>query len=99
MKIDIENLLEEEVFTNWEIIDQYHFGGYAKCTAELASFIKEFKRQFNVPLEPIYTGKMVWGILDLISKDFFPVNSEIIGLHTGGLQGLKGFEEKGVTFS
>ncbi|WP_028978908.1 1-aminocyclopropane-1-carboxylate deaminase/D-cysteine desulfhydrase [Sporocytophaga myxococcoides] len=99
LKNDIENLLGDEIFTNWEIIDQYHFGGYAKCTAELASFIKEFKRQFNVPLEPIYTGKMVWGILDLISKDFFPENSEIIAIHTGGLQGLKGFEEKGVTFS
>ncbi len=99
LKKDIENLLGDEVLTNWEIIDQYHFGGYAKCTPELVSFINDFKEQFSIPLEPIYTAKMIWGILDLISKDFFPANSEIIAIHTGGLQGLKGFEEKGVTFS
>lgn len=99
LKSDIENLLGDEIFTNWEIIDQYHFGGYAKCTGELASFIKEFRGQLSIQLEPVYTGKMVWGILDLLSKDFFPANSEIIAVHTGGLQGLKGFEEKGVTFS
>ncbi|MBO9698790.1 MAG: 1-aminocyclopropane-1-carboxylate deaminase/D-cysteine desulfhydrase [Sporocytophaga sp.] len=99
LKKDIENLLGDEIFTNWEIIDQYHFGGYAKCTEELASFIKEFRSQFNVPLEPIYTAKMVWGILDLLRKDFFPANTELVVVHTGGLQGLKGFEEKGFTFS
>jgi 1-aminocyclopropane-1-carboxylate deaminase len=99
LRNDILNLLGNEVFSNWEIIDQYHFGGYAKCTPELVSFINEFKKQFSIPLEPIYTGKMIWGILDMLSKDFFPENSEIIAIHTGGLQGLKGFEEMGVTFS
>ncbi|MCR6642163.1 MAG: pyridoxal-phosphate dependent enzyme [Sporocytophaga sp.] len=99
LKKDIENLLGEDVFANWEIIDQYHFGGYARFTPDLISFINDFKKQFSIPLEPIYTAKMIWGILDMLSKDFFPENSEIIAIHTGGLQGLKGFEEMGVTFS
>jgi 1-aminocyclopropane-1-carboxylate deaminase len=96
---EIENLLGDKSFTNWEIIDQYHLGGYAKCTPELVTFINEFKTQYAVALEPVYTGKMVWGILDLLSRDYFPENSSIVAVHTGGLQGLKGFEEKGLAFT
>lgn len=99
LKKDIEKLLNDETLINWEIMDQYHFGGYAKYTEELVSFINEFKMQFSIPLEPIYTAKMIWGIFELLKNDFFPPHSEIVAIHTGGLQGLKGFEEKGVTFS
>jgi 1-aminocyclopropane-1-carboxylate deaminase len=76
--------------SNWELIPAYHFGGYAKINSELVTFINEFKEKTNIPLDPVYTGKMVFGILDLIQKDFFPENSKILMIHTGGLQGVSG---------
>jgi 1-aminocyclopropane-1-carboxylate deaminase len=75
---------------NWELITNYHFGGYGKVTEELIFFINEFYQQYEIPLDPIYTGKMVFGVLDLIEKKWFPDNSKILLLHTGGLQGILG---------
>ncbi|HDZ15146.1 MAG TPA: 1-aminocyclopropane-1-carboxylate deaminase/D-cysteine desulfhydrase [Pricia sp.] len=74
----------------WELIEDYHFGGYAKVTAELIDFINSFKAQTQIPLDPIYTGKMIYGILDLVGKDYFPPKTKILAIHTGGLQGIKG---------
>ena len=65
----------------------YHFGGYAKHTPELLKFIDDFEKQNNIPLEQVYTGKMMFGIYDLIRKGHFPKNSTVIAIHTGGLQG------------
>ena len=72
----------------WDLILDYHFGGYAKVSDELRLFIKEFNQKYLITLEPIYTGKMVFGVLDLISKGKFPEKSKILIIHTGGLQGL-----------
>ncbi|UII22523.1 1-aminocyclopropane-1-carboxylate deaminase/D-cysteine desulfhydrase [Fulvivirga ligni] len=79
-------------FQNWEIINDYHFGGYAKVKPELMAFINDFKKDYHIQLEPIYTGKMMYGLFDMISKNLFEENSRILAIHTGGLQGLKGFE-------
>ena len=76
--------------TNWELITNYHFGGYAKINTDLISFINEFKRTHGIPLDPIYTGKMMFGIFDLIDKGFFKKGSKILAIHTGGLQGIAG---------
>ncbi|MGB5417731.1 1-aminocyclopropane-1-carboxylate deaminase/D-cysteine desulfhydrase [Algibacter sp.] len=76
--------------TNWKLITDYHFGGYAKINEELVAFINRFKADLNVPLDPVYTGKMLFGIMDLIEKDFFPKGSKILAIHTGGLQGIQG---------
>lgn len=76
--------------TNWELNQAYHFGGYGKVTKELVSFVNDFKKEVGIPLDPIYTGKMMFGVLDLIAKDFFPENSKILTIHTGGLQGIRG---------
>ncbi len=76
---------------NWEINENYHFGGYAKVKPELTNFIDQFEQTNNIPLEPIYTGKMMFGIYDLIKKDFFKKGETIIAIHTGGLQGNDGF--------
>ena len=76
--------------TNWNSIEEYHFGGYGKVTNELIQFLNSFFLQTKIPLDPIYTGKMVFGVLDLINKDYFPENSKILMIHTGGLQGIKG---------
>lgn len=76
--------------TNWELITDYHFGGYAKVCEELILFINEFYQRYKIPLDPIYTGKMMFGILDLIDKNYFPKNAKILVIHTGGLQGIAG---------
>jgi 1-aminocyclopropane-1-carboxylate deaminase len=76
--------------SNWELITDYHFGGYAKVTEELIVFINEFHQKYKIPLDPIYTGKMVFGVMDLIEKNWFPDNSKILVIHTGGLQGIAG---------
>ena len=75
---------------NWELITDYHFGGYAKVTNELVVFLNDFKNENNILLDPIYTGKMVFGVMDLIRKDYFPKKSKILLIHTGGLQGIQG---------
>ena len=79
---------------HWSIQNEYHFGGYGKYTEELIRFINEFKEQTGVLLDPIYTGKMLFGILDLVAKDMFPRNSKILAIHTGGLQGITGVNQK-----
>ena len=76
--------------SNWGLVTDYHFGGYAKVTEGLIEFINNFYQKFQVPLDPIYTGKMAFGVLDLIEKKKFPKGSKILMIHTGGLQGIAG---------
>ena len=78
---------------NWQLITDYHFGGYAKINAELISFINKFKKAQGIPLDPVYTGKMMFGIFDLIEKGFFNKGTKILAIHTGGLQGISGMNE------
>lgn len=86
---------------NWLINCNYHFGGYGKVTDELIHFINKFYLEQQIPLDPVYTGKMMFGILDLIHNNYFPANSKILAIHTGGLQGIvgmnKALEKKGKT--
>lgn len=94
---EIENLLSKfriKPEGKLEIQKGYHFGGYGKHGPELIEFIIWFYEAFKIPLDPIYTGKMAFGIWDLVGKDFFPSGSKILLIHTGGLQGNSGFAEK-----
>ncbi|OEK09024.1 1-aminocyclopropane-1-carboxylate deaminase [Flavivirga aquatica] len=75
---------------NWNLITNYHFGGYAKINEDLVTFVNQFKADYNIPLDPVYTGKMMFGIMDLIDKGFFKKGSKILAIHTGGLQGIEG---------
>ncbi len=75
---------------NWELVSEYHFGGYGKVTPELIGFINDFSSKNKVLLDPIYTAKMVFGIMDLIQKGYFPNGAKILAIHTGGLQGIQG---------
>lgn len=75
---------------NWELKTDYHFGGYGKINAELIAFINQFKKENNIALDPVYTGKMLFGIFDLIAKGYFAKGSKILVIHTGGLQGIAG---------
>jgi len=79
---------------NWNLISDYHFGGYGKVNLELIEFINSFLEKTKVPLDPIYTGKMVFGVIDLIHKNYFPAHSKILLIHTGGLQGISGMNIK-----
>ena len=72
----------------------YHFGGYGKINSELITFINQFKERTGIPLDPIYTGKMLFGIVDLIGKGYFKKESKILAIHTGGLQGIQGMNLK-----
>lgn len=78
----------------WELINDYHFGGYGKVTTELIHFLNEFKVKTEIPLDPIYTGKMVFGVIDLINKDYFSEGTKILVIHTGGIQGIQGMNKK-----
>ena len=68
----------------------YHFGGYAKTTPELITFIKDFTGSTGILLDPIYTGKMCYAIFDLIAKGIIKKEAKILMLHTGGLFGILG---------
>lgn len=78
---------------NWHIEKNYHFGGYARSTAELFTFIRQFKSDFDIELDAVYTGKMFYGLFDLISNSRFARGTRIIAVHTGGLQGNAGYPE------
>ena len=71
----------------YSIVNNYHFGGYAKKTNELVSFMNTFYEDNKVPLDFVYTGKMMFGVYDLMTKNYFPNASNILCIHTGGLQG------------
>lgn len=83
-----------ECYTNYSVLSNYHFGGYAKYKPELIDFMLDFYAQHKIPLDPIYTGKMIYGIMDLMAMDFFPQGSRIVAVHTGGLQGIAGFNKR-----
>lgn len=93
---DVANMLAESRHAsahNWHIENSYHFGGYARTTPELFAFIRQFKTDFGIELDAVYTGKMFFGLFDLVSKGAFDRGTRIIAVHTGGLQGNAGFPE------
>jgi 1-aminocyclopropane-1-carboxylate deaminase len=72
---------------NWRIIDAYHFGGFGKMPELLEIFMREFHEHHSIPLDRVYTAKMMYGVLDLLQQDYFPPGAKILCIHTGGLQG------------
>lgn len=73
---------------DWNLLKEYHHGGYAKTTAELLSFIEEIKLKYNLVLEPTYTGKLFFAVFDQIKKGLVKKGTTILVIHTGGLQVL-----------
>lgn len=88
---EIKKFVQKE---NWELITGYHFGGYGKINEELISFINKFRGKTHIPLDPVYTGKMCFGVFDLIRRGYFEKDAHILLIHTGGLQGITGMNEK-----
>jgi len=79
---------------NWYLQTEYHFGGYAKYNSTLIRFINEFKNKTTVLLDPVYTSKMLFGLLEMIKNNNFEKGTKILVIHTGGLQGISGFNKK-----
>ncbi len=91
MKQEIDKLSNGASF---EFHSGYHFGGYAKTSDELLNFIKDFTSSTGILIDPVYTGKLVFAIYDLISKDYFARGSRILAVHTGGITGILGMADR-----
>lgn len=90
-KNEIQKYTQRE---NYTLETKYHFGGYAKYNRDLIDFINRFKQKHHVQLDPIYTGKMMYGLYEMIKTNRFQKNTRILAVHTGGLQGIDGFNAK-----
>ncbi len=90
---------EKSLSKRWKITSDYACGGYAKCPTALLDFIKTFRQQQGILLDPIYTGKMVFGLYDLAQKGLLPAGKKIVALHTGGIQAWNGMPEKNMYIS
>jgi 1-aminocyclopropane-1-carboxylate deaminase len=92
LREDIDKLLVQA--SNYHLHTDYHFGGYGKTTPELIDFIKQFIAETGILIDPVYTGKMLYALYDLVAKDHFTSGSKILAIHTGGVWGLLGMKEK-----
>lgn len=86
---DVAELLADAAHKNWRLALDYHFGGFAKSNMLLTKFIDRFERRHNIALDPVYTGKMLYALYDLIEQDQFSSGKRIVAIHTGGLQGRR----------
>ena len=93
----IKGLTPPEKWRNLNVCNDYHFGGYAKSNSMLDAFCKSFSLQTDIPIEPIYTGKLFFGIYDLAGKGIFPKGTKILAIHTGGLQYMSRLKADGST--
>jgi 1-aminocyclopropane-1-carboxylate deaminase len=85
-----EDICKFATQSNWELWEAYHFGGYAKVDSKLITFMNHFKAIYNIPLDPVYTAKMMYGIFDAIQTGQIPKDAKVLAIHTGGLQGIEG---------
>lgn len=92
LRNEIEKLAGEENCGRLEMIEEFHFGGYAKWDEKLLYFMETFSADTGIPLEHVYTGKAMYGLMELIKRGHFRPGSSIVFLHTGGLQGRAGLQ-------
>ncbi|WP_193196604.1 1-aminocyclopropane-1-carboxylate deaminase/D-cysteine desulfhydrase [Nostoc sp. MG11] len=83
----------------WELVCDFHFGGYAKVNDELLRFTQQFKEAHGIPLDYVYTAKMFYGVMNLLQQGFFSQSDRLLLVHTGGLQGNAGMEARLQTVS
>lgn len=97
LSTDVASLLQKASINtkvSWQVNTTYHFGGYAKTNSTLWDFMANFKKDFGIELDAVYTGKLFYGLFDLVKKGYFETGTRIVAIHTGGLQGNKGFVRK-----
>jgi len=90
----ISELLTNKVYANFKLFTDYHFGGYGKFNNQLIDFIIGFFKNTGIPLDPIYTGKMIYGFIDWAKKNPPEGGSKYVIIHTGGIQGNLGFNQR-----
>jgi len=76
----------------WQVFGGYHCGGYARVNARLLDFMERFSAGTGIPLEPIYTGKLFYALYDMVLNRQIPAGANVVAVHTGGLQGLRGMQ-------
>lgn len=94
IKVVRDDSLEKTIYgwggrSNFELIDADE-NRYGKISDDNVRFINWFYQEYQIPLDPIYTGKMMQKIFNLAENGFFPKGSKVLAFHTGGLQGIKG---------
>lgn len=97
LRDEIDSLTQQaagQAFGNYSLQTDYHFGGYAKYSADLMEFIRQFRARHGVLLDPIYTSKLLFGVLDLIGQGHFAHGSTVVAIHTGGQQAWAGWEAR-----
>ena len=87
----IDTDLENSV-CSWEVIEEYHFGGFAKVTPALREFNHWFFNKYGIPLDPVYNAKAMYALIDMLRHGDLGANNRILYIHTGGLQGIKAYE-------
>ena len=80
--------------TKWQIDYNHYYGGYARYSKEVVDFISDFRQKHHIRLDPIYTSKMMMGIYDWARQGKFAEGASVLAIHTGGLQGIQGFNER-----
>lgn len=85
---DIQQILPADIqYNNWKIINEYHFGGYAKKNGDLIKFMNHLWDIDSLPTDFVYEAKMMYALLDMVKNNYFPTGSKIVAIHGGGLQG------------
>ncbi|MDE2427776.1 MAG: pyridoxal-phosphate dependent enzyme [Burkholderiales bacterium] len=91
---EIARLLQQAdypAYDNYQLLTEHHHGGYAKTSPALARFCQQFTDETGIPLEPVYTGKMLFALSQLWFAGAIPRQARVVAIHTGGLQGARGF--------
>ena len=77
---------------SWQVLHDHHCGGFARCSAQLRDFMQAFQRVHGIPLEPVYTGKALFALHKLLGAGRLDPAADLVLVHTGGLQGARGFD-------
>jgi 1-aminocyclopropane-1-carboxylate deaminase len=85
-----ENTLGQGVDLHFD----FHLGGYAKYHAGLVAFMHDFYLRYHIVLDPVYSGKLLYALNELINRDYFEPGTTLIAIHTGGLQGIEAFNKR-----
>ncbi|ASZ11511.1 pyridoxal-phosphate dependent enzyme [Chitinophaga pendula] len=83
----VSELLHATPLPVWQLLHDHHLGGYARTTPDLIAFINDFYAATRIPLDIVYTGKMLYGCRQEIANGRFPEGSKLLFIHSGGLQG------------
>ncbi|WP_188151504.1 1-aminocyclopropane-1-carboxylate deaminase/D-cysteine desulfhydrase [Teredinibacter waterburyi] len=84
-------LTDPKELPDWRVCGEFHCGGYARFPPELREFVAEFEAETGVPSDPVYTAKLLWGLVKLAERGYWPPGTGVLALHSGGLQGRRGY--------